>query len=70
MHSPTKRQRAASVGAAGAADKEKEVEERIESSMNELVKLSDEKLNIATQVRCVGAAGVACSRTACAALSC
>ncbi len=47
MSSPTKRQKAAN--AAAAAAKEAELAERLEANMNELVKLSDEKLNIATQ---------------------
>lgn len=47
VHSPTKRQKAAN--AATAAAKEAELAERVELNMNELVKLSDEKLNIATQ---------------------
>ncbi|EFN57412.1 hypothetical protein CHLNCDRAFT_142851 [Chlorella variabilis] len=50
LHSPTKRQKAAASGAAAAAAAERECAERIEGNMNELVKLSDEKLNIATQI--------------------
>lgn len=51
MHSPTKRrQAAAAAGGTAAGAAEQECAERIESSMNELVKLSDEKLNIATQI--------------------
>jgi hypothetical protein len=48
VQSPSKRQKAAASSAAAAA--ERECSERIEADMNELVKLSDEKLNIATQV--------------------
>ncbi|PRW59158.1 PHD finger ING1-like [Chlorella sorokiniana] len=48
VSSPTKRQKA--VNAAAAAAKEAELAERLEANMNELVKLSDEKLNIATQI--------------------
>lgn len=47
VQSPTKRNKAAAVTAAAA---EKECAERVEANMNELVKLSDEKLNIATQI--------------------
>lgn len=47
VQSPTKRQRTAT---AAAAERERELAERIEANMNELVKLSDEKLTIATQV--------------------
>ena len=47
VQSPSKRQKAAASSAAAA---EQECSERIEADMNELVKLSDEKLNIATQV--------------------
>ena len=47
VQSPSKRQKAAASSAAAA---ERECSERIEADMNELVKLSDEKLNIATQV--------------------
>ena len=53
--SPTKRQKTAAATAAAA---ERELSERIESNMNELVKLSDEKLNIATQVRAKQGVGV------------
>lgn len=56
VSSPTKRQKAAN--AAAMAAKEAELSERLEANMNELVKLSDEKLNIATQASrcCCGAA--------------
>ena len=47
MQSPSKRAKAAATAAAAA---ERACAERIESHMNELVKLSDEKLNIATQI--------------------
>lgn len=58
VHSPTKRQKAGGgSGSAAAAERERALGERVEASMNELVKLSDEKLNIATQVRAMGECG-------------
>ena len=76
MSSPTKRQKA--VNAAAAAAKEAELAERLEANMNELVKLSDEKLNIATQVglrlvagaiECVSSSGCICMVCCCFAVS-